>query len=331
MPRFSGKQWFCTWSQCPLEPGLALAQISACLERWGLKDHILAQELHADGGLHLHAYLKTTRKVNTTNSSFLDLRNGSVGTYHGNYQTCRNPAAVKQYVTKDGNWISNFYSGPDEEKRPESVWKLAIEMAKEGKVAKAMAIIAEARPEVFIREANRLRGNLRSLEVRDAKKEDFTFAPVPGIAKWARNTKSLWLEGPSGYGKTEFALSLFERPLLVRHIDALKKLDYERHDGVVFDDMSFKHWPRESCLHLLDLARDSDINCRYCCATLRAGFPRIFTSNVWIWPTGDEATLRRMQYIEVKNDIRVMEAPDEEMELVPPRGPHGYFLFPDGE
>ena len=57
---------------------------------------------------------------------------------------------------------------------------------------------------------------------------------------------------------------------------------------------------------MLDLSRDSDINCRYSCGVLRAGFPRIFTSNNWIWPCWDKALWRRMQKINIHVDIRDM-------------------------
>lgn len=48
----------------------------------------------------------------------------------------------------------------------------------------------------------------------------------------------LW--GKSGTGKTQYALAHFKKPLLIRHIDDLQKLQpYVKHDGIVFDDVSF--------------------------------------------------------------------------------------------
>ncbi len=88
------------------------------------------------------------------------------------------------------------------------------------------------------------------------------------------------------------------------HIDDLKRIDYEKHDAVIFDDMSFKHWPVTSCIHLLDCEQDRTINIRYGNVVLRAGFPRVFISNNPIWPPFEEALARRMALAEVTVDMR---------------------------
>ena len=61
---------------------------------------------------------------------------------------------------------------------------------------------------------------------------DFTMKPI----KWGRK-RSLILWGESGVGKTEYALSNFDRPLFVTHIDQLLKFVPGVHDGIIFDDM----------------------------------------------------------------------------------------------
>lgn len=65
---------------------------------------------------------------------------------------------------------------------------------------------------------------------------------------------------------------------MVSHIDTLKMLSPD-HDGIVFDDMSFKHWPPESVIHLLDQEFDRDINVRYGTVHIPAHTPKIFTHN----------------------------------------------------
>lgn len=102
----------------------------------------------------------------------------------------------------------------------------------------------------------------------------------------------LW--GAPGIGKTQFALAHFEKPLLVRTVDDLKRLD--DHDGIVFDDMSFLHWPRETQIHLLD-ELDSSIHCRFHDAVIPGNMPRIFTTNVsdgMIFMLEDGAIRRRV-------------------------------------
>lgn len=111
----------------------------------------------------------------------------------------------------------------------------------------------------------------RPVEVRDASTfnrplEDVTYG-------------CLLFFGASNIGKTQYAKSHFRCPLLVRDIDTLKSLDPTYHDGIVFDDMSFKHWPADAIKHLLDWDEESEIRCRYANAVIPSRFPRIFTAN----------------------------------------------------
>jgi hypothetical protein len=100
----------------------------------------------------------------------------------------------------------------------------------------------------------------------------------PHYEKHVLTSKLIVMHGTSGSGKTNFALSHFKTPLLVRHIDKLKDLTTE-HDGIVFDDLTFAHWPVSACIHLTDLAFDSDINVKHGMRTIPAGMPRFITTN----------------------------------------------------
>lgn len=123
--------------------------------------------------------------------------------------------------------------------------------------------------------------------------------------------------GPAKTGKTQFALAHFERPLLVRQIDRLKKFNPDVHDGIVFDDMSFLHFPRESQIHILDTEEESDIHCRYENTAIPEGFPRIFCTNNlngYIFDFNDkntkeedDAITRRVIITHVPTDIRIPE------------------------
>jgi len=128
----------------------------------------------------------------------------------------------------------------------------------------------------------------------------FTLADFPWtpFTDWSR---SHILHGPAGCGKTQFALAHFSNPLFVRHLDDLKKLDVS-HDGIVFDDMNFRHLPRESQIHLVDIDQPSSIHLRFENAWIPAGMRKIFTTNV---PNGeiffidDPAVARRVTVTEV--------------------------------
>lgn len=90
---------------------------------------------------------------------------------------------------------------------------------------------------------------------------------------------SVVLTGISNAGKTAYAVAHFKNPYVVSHIDQLKDFNPCVNDGLVFDDMSFAHWPVESCIHLIDLEYDRFINCRHNTGYIPKNMPRFFTSN----------------------------------------------------
>ena len=84
--------------------------------------------------------------------------------------------------------------------------------------------------------------------------------------------------GPTNTGKTQWAAHMFDSPLIVSDMDDLAHFN-STHDGIIFDDMSFHHVPREPCIHLLDWDFARSIRVRYKCAHIPAGTRKIFTSN----------------------------------------------------
>jgi hypothetical protein len=91
--------------------------------------------------------------------------------------------------------------------------------------------------------------------------------------------RCVYIMGPTGCGKTQWAVHQFVSPLVVRHMDKLSEFDPETHDGIVFDDMSFAHLPRETAIYLADWDEDADIHVRYKCAFIPMRTRKIFTSN----------------------------------------------------
>ena len=111
--------------------------------------------------------------------------------------------------------------------------------------------------------------------------------------------KSIILIGEPNWGKTQFALAHFKKPLLVSHIDDLGGLT-PSHDGIVFDDMSFIHMPRSAQIHLLDNDQTRSIHIRYTCARIPKKTKKIFCTNeTQIFDWEDMAIRRRARFLEI--------------------------------
>lgn len=278
-----------------------------CYEmRLQVEEYIIAKEAHKDGTPHIHVYLNLTKKTRVKVEHF-DLVDVDVK-YHGNYQTCRNSFKVQKYCMKGGDYISNMEF---------NMLRQALNLAEGGDVAGGFDAVCEARPDMVLTCGNRVLSNLQMIAERatqEEEKEDLrAWVDVPeAIGRWQRNRHVLWLFGPTGVGKTQYAKGLFRSPLLVRHVDQLKGL-VQTHDGIVFDDFAMRHWPRESAIHICDLDNKSGINVKHGVAVIPKGMPRVFCSNDWIWPNDESGAIeRRVHAVHV---ARVMYADAEAMDV----------------
>lgn len=125
-------------------------------------------------------------------------------------------------------------------------------------------------------------------------------------------TCCIYLYGGAGLGKTEFALSLFERPLLVRSLDQARDFHPDRYDAIVFDDANIHHLCAEAKIHLADFTQPSQVQCRYTNANIPAFTKRVFTSNKSpeeFWKGRDmsddqfEAIRRRVKFIHIRGKL----------------------------
>lgn len=150
-----------------------------------------------------------------------------------------------------------------------------------GSYTDAIAHIVQNSPRDYVLQKTTIESNLKkyfhALKGGPRVPEAIKFVRNP-IGREILDKMSLFLWGASGLGKTYFALSHFKTPLFVRHVDQLKELS-QANDGIIFDDMSFAHWPRTACIHILDVALDSQINVKHSMVSIPAGIARIFTSN----------------------------------------------------
>ena len=119
------------------------------------------------------------------------------------------------------------------------------------------------------------------------------------LAEGIIQEKALVIVGASGIGKTVIAKRLIRKPaLFVSHIDQLKSFRSGYHQGIVFDDVSFKHTPITNQIAITDYDNPRAIHCRHAIANIPARIMKIFTCNDAPLELEHEAIARRIQLIQ---------------------------------
>lgn len=318
--RLQGKKIFATYSQCNLTNEEVLTWWRANFE---VHKYIVANEKHKSGDPHKHVYVDLL-----TGADIRNPRRCDIGEFHPNLEKVKNPYKVQKYCMKGDDYLTNMKFG---------TMRRANELAKVGQITQALMLVVEELPEETKNLTNIERGFRRIARLnglkRRRKKKKFTaddFNAPEEVSGWNREEQALVLVGESGTGKTQFAKTLFENPLLVRHMDKLKQFDEWTHDGIIFDDMNFEHYPRSSCIHLVDIEEDADVNVKCSMVTIPAGTPRVFTTNLpvdqpklvndynangyhmggthgdTLFPTKNNTAIKRRLEVVLCNDLRRM-------------------------
>ena len=130
-----------------------------------------------------------------------------------------------------------------------------------------------------------------------------TFNPqILPAAFVTRQVGSLQIYGAPNLGKSEWACSQFDNPLLVTSRDMLRKFRPKVHDGIVLDKMTFENWLVTDAEQLLEYYQDVQITCRYGIAEIPKRTAKIIVTNPRdVWPADPLGTLvgRRLAQFEV--------------------------------
>lgn len=321
--KFQATRVFLTYSQCPATPELLLEHFKDLFEgrKEDIKEYLICQEKHKEtNGYHLHAYIRLSSRLSITNSRFFDLElihdyvtnetcsDGETDIdeynkiYHPNIEAVKNYKHVTKYIKKDGIFITNI-----NEKELFNVWHKAIELAKNGDTTKALNELIENKPRDYLLYGLNIQSNINSLVIDEYEKYNLDNYNIPeGVTLWKNkyiNKRALWLYGPSGIGKTTMMLSMFKNGIRINHLDKLKKFKKNINSVLIFDDMNFKGQSRELGILLADIKQPSDINVKHGMVTIPAGTPRVFISNVNIWPVDyANAIHRRIFKVELNNN-----------------------------
>lgn len=241
--QFKRRYALVTYAQCANLDAFEVCNLFSSLHA----ECIIGRENHADGGVHLHAFVDFGREYSTRSERQFD-----VGGFHPNVLPGKKtPEKMWDYATKDGNVVAGGLERPNGGAVPATrdVW--------------ADIFMAETRDEFF-----RLCGELapRSLICSFpsiSKYADWKFRPerleyttpagytfdttqFPELDEWVRDNlegyqsgrrgRSLVLVGPSRMGKTVWARSLRQKHAYFGGLFCLDEFE-ENVEYAVFDDM----------------------------------------------------------------------------------------------
>ena len=226
------------------------------------------------------------------------------------------PHQAWAYSTKDATRLLGPWCYPDTVYKDTSVKDTTYADAlAAATVRDGMAIIKANKPRDYCLYGDRINKNLVTHHkkhtpfVHKHSIDDFNHAPLLFTGK------SMHVYGPSNTGKTSFVLAHFKNPLVVTHVDNLKKFvnppdPDQPYDAIVFDDLKFQHWPPETVIQLVDTDLDRDIHIRYGTAHIPAHTTKVFTHNtrdIFYKPEVDEeqkvAIDRRVEYVRVSQRL----------------------------
>lgn len=278
-----GKYWCWTLNNYTQ---LEKANIDSIVDRGSAAYVIYGIETSASGTPHLQGYIEfTIRKSHVAAKSAISRR------AHVEPRRGTQTQAI-EYTMKDGMYYEFGIRTITAQGRRSDLDEIA-QLLRGGT---SIREIASQFPSQFVRYHQGIRALARELLPRHV---EVRFGPFPWQYPETINAVVLW--GESGIGKTEFAKFLLPKALFISHIDQLTLYDPEEYTGVIFDDMSFKHLPRETQIHVLDWDNDRAIHVRNVTAFIPKHTPKIFTSNQWtIFTENDRAIDRRVVFLHLQ-------------------------------
>ena len=314
----------------------------------GLREYVIGRERHpqpADPARdeHFHVYFKAGKKLDITDrfhSTYFDLRGRAGRVLHPEIQSVLPTPADRErvinYDMKDGDFVGELETPLVNDRRRDREEAAAREEAQaaggESDAAESeherstsekspawarmlnkahstrdgMGLLAESAPHIFYMHGSRIKPMLME-RVGTPEPKLFSMADFNRPALDLDQPVVVW--GDTEMGKTEFVLAHFEKPLVVRRRDDLKRASY--HDGIIFDDMDFAAWTPEDVICLLSQDKPRSLPARFHDAFIEADIPLVFTTNKKpkrLFPRADSrkqrrAIARRYTSVEVRRSL----------------------------
>lgn len=196
-------------------------------------------------------------------------------------EVCENIHATAQYVSKSATSTGNFIRHGEIPKHSavgkshkEDLLKQALDT---NSVAGALSCIEKENPIWYISCGKQLGAYFEEkFSTGNQSKYNLESFQVPPIVFDEKRVVIIF--GPTGLGKTQWALAHFKKPVHVRDRNDYLRIGPNT-DGLVFDDMTFANWDPLTLLRILDIENDVTQNVKYAHRIIKAGMKRIFLCN----------------------------------------------------
>ncbi|AGV02076.1 Rep [Cotton chlorotic spot virus] len=297
--RVQSKNIFVTYPQCDIPKDEVLQMLQNLQWRVVKPTYIrVAREEHSDGNPHLHCLVQLSGKPNIKDVRFFDITHPRrSASFHPNVQPAKNSDAVKNYITKGGDFCESGqykpYGGTKANK--DDVYRNAVNS---GTATEALDIIKDGDPKTFIVQYHNIRSNLDRIFKKAPEPwippyQLSSFVNVPddmqewadsffGVDHAARPERpiSIIIEGDSRTGKTMWARALGPHNYLSGHLDFNSRVYSNNAEYNVIDDINpqylkMKHWKE-----LIGAQKDWQSNCKYGKPVqIKGGIPSIVLCN----------------------------------------------------
>ncbi len=181
-----GKTFLITYPQCNAQIAYIGTNIHQILGD-NLSYLCVSDELHKTGDPHRHAFIRLNKSINVYSTTFDIPIPDTDLTWHGNYQSCRRPKEALKYVQKDGKFIEyGTY--------PFSIVKTTKEEKNDILLHENLEDLVES-------------GDISLYKYVQIKKARDLFKISRNQGKIRDKPQVFWLYGPTGSGKTRYAIS----------------------------------------------------------------------------------------------------------------------------
>lgn len=279
---------------------------------------------------HTHVFVWFTRPLDSIDQRFFDFQN-----IHPNFVTYRSIKWAKGIILK-------YHHGHKTKKDGKKYFIEPVHLYQEGceewKMENDAYEIATHAP-TLIDAALDLGIEIKSIAdiktVRNEKKRDHAqldddldkdmfkkIDPWPTSFSTGR-VKAIIGRGPTGIGKTNWAIAQFRFPYKINDIDELKDMPPET-DGIIFDECLFDRVSKKVMVCLTDYNQPTTVRIRHTLAYIPAKIKKIFLCNEHEHPFGwdpatggSDAVLDRVQLMELTKDSVRADPEDIEPDIGP--------------